>query len=248
MKLYLTSAIGGDVKENGVRKPAPLLPFNGFTAYLKQDWVENAKVLIISASPAEYERNDSILRCLREAFPMSGLSISRMEICDDRNHVSADSIGEMDVVLLSGGHVPTQNAFFQKIGLKEKLKNFQGIVIAYSAGSMNCAELVYASPEADGEALDPDYKRWIPGLGLTNVNIFPHFEALREDWLDGMRVVEDIVFQDSYVHEIIAMNNGTFIMVDENGKHTLFGEAYRIKDGKMEQICQHGASVEFNCQ
>ena len=130
MKLYLTSAIGGDVKEDGMRKPAPLLPFNGFTHFLKQDWVGNAKVLIISASPAEYERNDSILRCLREAFPMSGLSVSYMDICDDRKENLTDRIGEMDVVLLSGGHVPTQNAFFQKIGLKEKLANYQGIVIA----------------------------------------------------------------------------------------------------------------------
>jgi hypothetical protein len=38
------------------------------------------------------------------------------------------------------------------------------------------------------------------------------------------------------------MNNGTFIVI-ENGKHTLYGEAYRIKDGKMEQICQNGMSV-----
>lgn len=243
MKLYLTSAIGGSVKEDGVRKPGLLLPFNGFTYFLKQDWVENAKVLIISASPSDYERNDSILMCLREGFPMSGLSISQMDICDDRNEAIVDRIDEMDVVLLSGGHVPTQNAFFQKLGLKEKLANFHGIVIAYSAGSMNCAEMVYASPEDDGEAIDPNFKRWIPGLGLTEVNIFPHFEELREEWLDGMRVVEDIVFPDSFHHEIIAMNNGTFIVVDENGKHTLFGEAYRIKDGKMEQICQNGSSV-----
>ena len=90
MKLYLTSAIGGDVKENGIRMPAPLLPFNGFTYFLKQDWVENAKVLIISASPSDYERNDSILRCLREAFPMSGLSVSYVDICDDRKENLAE--------------------------------------------------------------------------------------------------------------------------------------------------------------
>ena len=243
MKLYLTSAIGGSVKEDGVRKPGLLLPFNGFTYFLKQDWMEDAKVLIISASPSDYERNDSILMCLREGFPMSGLSISQMDICDDRNEAIVDRIDEMDVVLLSGGHVPTQNAFFQKLGLKEKLANYHGIVITDSAGSMNCAEMVYASPEDDGEAIDPNFKRWIPGLGLTEVNIFPHFEELQEEWLDDMRVVEDIVFPDSFHHEIIAMNNGTFIVVDENGTHTLFGEAYRIKDGKMEQICQNGSSV-----
>ena len=173
---------------------------------------------------------------------MSGLSVSFMEICDNRKEDLADRIDEMDVVLLSGGHVPTQNAFLQKLGIKEKLEGYQGLVIAYSAGSMNCADMVYASPEADGEALDPNYKRWIPGIGLTTVNIFPHFEMLREDWLDGMRVVDDILMQDSVGHEIIALNNGSFI-VAENGKHTLYGEAYRIKNGQMGQICQHGMSV-----
>jgi dipeptidase E len=242
MKLYLTSTIGGSIKEDGVRKPGLLLPCNGFTYLLGKDWVKDSKVLIITASPGEYERNDSILACMREAFPMSGLSISFMDICDDRKEYLADRINEMDAVLLSGGHVPTQNAFFQRIGLKEKIANYHGIVVAYSAGSMNCAELVYASPEVEGEALDPNYKRWIPGLGLTKVNIFPHFEDMGEEWLDGMRVVEDIVYKDSFFHEIIALNNGAFIVV-ENGKHTLYGEAYRIKDGNMEQICQDGTSV-----
>ena len=242
MKLYLTSAIGGDIKENGKRVPCPLLPYNGLVEMLKKDWVEDAKVLILSASPEDFERNDSILGCLRQAFPMSGLSVSFMDICDGRKEDLAEHIGEMDAVLLSGGHVPTQNAFLQKLKIKEKLAGYQGLVIAYSAGSMNCADMVYASPEADGEAIDPEYKRWIPGLGLTKVNIFPHFEMLREEWLDGMRVVDDILMQDSMGHEIIALNNGSFI-VGENGKHTLYGEAYRIKDGKMEQICQHGMSV-----
>jgi len=31
---------------------------------------------------------------------------------------------------------------------------------------MNCADTVYAQPEEPGEAVDPDYQRFIPGLGL----------------------------------------------------------------------------------
>ena len=34
-------------------------------------------------------------------------------------------ISETDVIILTGGHVPTQNAFFNKIGLKEKLKGYR---------------------------------------------------------------------------------------------------------------------------
>ena len=165
-------------------------------------------------------------------------------MCDARTESKADDISGTDVIILTGGHVPTQNAFFKKIGLKEKLKGYEGIVLAWSAGSMNCADTVYAGPELDGEALDPNFKRWIPGLGITKVNIFPHFEALRDDVLDGLRVVEDITFGDSMGHEILALNDGSYIVV-EDGKETLFGEAYRILDGKMELICKDGENLSL---
>lgn len=33
---------------------------------------------------------------------------------------------------------------------------------------MNCADTVYAQPEEPGEAVDPDYQRFIPGLGADD--------------------------------------------------------------------------------
>lgn len=136
----------------------------------------------------------------------------------------------------------TENAFMKKLGLKEKLKNYSGIVIAWSAGSMNCAEIVYAGPELEGEAIDSNYQRWISGLGLTKVNIFPHFQSLTEEVLDGLRVIEDITYADSMGHEFLALNDGSYLMI-EDGTETVYGKAYRIKDGCQEQICKDGESV-----
>ena len=107
---------------------------------------------------------------------------------------------------------------------------------------MNCADIVYAGPELDGEAIDPSYQRWITGLGLTDINIFPHFQSLKDDYLDGLRLIEDITFADSIGHEIIALNDGSYIMVDDEHT-TLFGEAYMIKDGQQWQICKDGDSI-----
>ncbi len=215
---------------------------NGFVLKLQKEWVDNSKVLIIAGTPDAYERNDAICESCRQSFIMSGLSISYMEICDSRNAALADKIKEMDVIVLSGGHVPSQNRFFHRIGLKDKVIGFDGLIIAWSAGSMNCAENVYAGPELEGEAIDPNYKRWLPGLGITNINIFPHFQSLRNDWLDGLRLIEDITFADSMGHEIIALNDGTYITI-EDGITTLFGEAYRILNGRIEVICQENMSI-----
>ena len=239
MNIILTSSLGGSFKVNGKRIPSILRTDNGLLDKLKELWVENSKVMIICASPNDYEKNDSVCACLKEAFPMSGLSVSYIEKCDDRNEELIELLSEMDVILLAGGHVPTQNIFMKKIGLKERLINFNGLLIAWSAGSMNCASNVYAAPELEGEAVDTGFIRWISGLGLTETNIFPHYQLLKDDYLDGLRVMEDITYVDSYTQEILAMNDGSYITI-ENGTEILYGEAYRIKDGNLEMICRNG--------
>lgn len=239
MKVMLTSSLGGSSKVNGTRVPSVLIRQNGLLDALKSIWTQNANVLIICADPSDYDKNDSVCNCLKESFPMSGLSVSRVDKCDDRNPNAVDGIESIDVLVLAGGHVPTQNKFMEQLRLRERLRDYHGIVVAWSAGSMNCADVVYAGPELEGEVIDPLYERWITGLGLTDINIFPHFQSLKDDYLDGLRLIEDITFADSFGHEIIALNDGSYIMIAD-GKTTLYGEAYLIKDGKQRQICKDG--------
>lgn len=119
MKAILTSSLGGSFKVDGKRVPSILPEENGLLKTLRKIWTDNAKVLIVCGSPDDYEKNDSVCACMREAFPMSGLSISYLEICDDRNEELVERSGEMDVIILGGGHVPTQNRFFQKSGCRK---------------------------------------------------------------------------------------------------------------------------------
>lgn len=236
MKAILTSSLGGQVKIDGKRLPAKLPETNGLLECIKDVWKKDSKVMIISGSPEYFDKNDSVLFCLKGAFSLSELGTSEVLMCDERNKEIIERLPEIDVLILAGGHVPTQNSFMKTIGLKERLQSWDGLLIAWSAGSMNCAEKVYAGPELPGEAIDPNYQRWICGLGITKTNIFPHFEVLKDEMLDGMRLIEDITYSDSMGHEIIALNNGSFIVVD-NGTEVLYGEAYSIKNGEQRQIC-----------
>ena len=236
MKASLTSSLGGQIKIDGKRLPAKLPETNGLLKCIKDSWKNDSKVMIISGSPEYYDKNDSVLFCLKGAFSLSNLSASEVLMCDERNKEIIERLPEMDVIILAGGHVPTQNSFMKTIELKERLQDWDGLLIAWSAGSMNCAEMVYAGPELPGEAIDPKFQRWISGLGITKTNIFPHFEALRDEILDGLRLIEDITYADSMGHEIIALNNGSFIVI-ENGTEMLYGEAYSIKNGEQRQIC-----------
>ncbi|MBO5031316.1 MAG: Type 1 glutamine amidotransferase-like domain-containing protein [Lachnospiraceae bacterium] len=245
MIAYLSSHIGGSYKENGIRIPTQLIADNGFLESLQQHWKDNSDVLIISSDPDSSEMNDSIRDVFAEAFPMSGLSIRRMQICDKRNEEIAAQIADYDVLILAGGHVPTQNAFFQKIRLKERIKDFDGILIGISAGTMNCAETVYAQPELEGESIDKEYRRFLSGLGITRLMILPHFQYIRNNILDGKRIMEDITFPDSYGREFYGLTDGSYVMI-ENETMTLYGEAYLIRDGELTQICEKDRCVTIS--
>lgn len=197
---------------------------------------------MVCADPEDYKKNDEVCACLTKSLSMSGLSVSGMDKCDSRNLNAVDALDTVDVLILPGGHVPTQNRFLQLLRLKERLRQYRGIVVAWSAGSMNCAGTVYAPPEFKGEAMNPSYQRWLSGLGLTDIHILPHFQRLEGDYLDGLRVIEDITYGDSVEHEILALNDGSYLLL-EAGKATLYGEAYLIKDRQLRKVCSDGECI-----
>lgn len=58
--------------------------------------------------------NDSIMKIFAISFPMSGLSTSQMHMCENRNENLVNKIADHDVLILTGGHVPTQNKFLRE--------------------------------------------------------------------------------------------------------------------------------------
>lgn len=240
MKLFLTSSPLGTYRSDEPAKYSGFNPANGMVEELSRCWAENARCLLVSAFPDEVSVNDRMRRDFEGILRDTGLSFSCMDLCDSRNgREMAGALHRYDFVILGGGHVPTENAFFSEIRLADSFKGYNGIVMGISAGSMNCARTVYAQPELPGEALDPGYRRFIPGLGLTKYNILPHYNAVKNDIVDGLRLMEDITYPDSFGHTFYAITDGSYLFQSEDVCE-IRGEAYRIKDGRIEQISREG--------
>ena len=147
------------------------------------------------------------------------------------------------MIFLSGGHVPTQNAFFQEIGLGVLLDDFPGVVVGISAGSMNCADTVYVQPEEEGESA-PEFERFAPGLGLTGVNILPHYQKVKDNYLDGQRLYEDITFADSFGQMFFVLPDGSYFYQDDDCL-LLCGLGYLLRDGVMELLNPDGEVLDM---
>ena len=223
---------------------AILNPENYFLDNLRQSMPRHPRCLFICAAPDDPGFTDRVASEMAAAFEEAGLAFSHMSTLDRRNQQDAQMlIWQSDLIILSGGHVPTQNEFFLEIGLKQRLRNYQGVVLGISAGSMNAADRVYVQPEEPGESV-PEFPRFAKGLGITDINILPHYQQVKDNYLDGRRLYEDVTFADSVGECFYVFVDGTYLLI-EDGQTTLYGEAYRLCDGKMEQISGAGDILVF---
>ena len=221
---------------------AILNPDNQFVYNLFSCLPKHPRCLFICAAPDDPSFTDRVSAEMATAFREAGMIFSKLMKLDRRNQQDAQLlIWQADLIILSGGHVPTQNAFFHEIGLRELLQNYQGVVLGISAGSMNAAARVYAQPEEPGESAQ-SFRRFYPGLGITTVNILPHYQQVKDYTLDGRRLYEDVTFADSYSECFYVFVDGTYLLI-EDGQTFLYGKAYCLQDGKMEQISDVGDVV-----
>ena len=226
-KIFLTSSPNGP-RDDSYRR---LDDRNGFTDRLRDCWKDNSKVLIISSDPSNHEQSVGMRAHYKEAFQNSGLSISEFDIWD---YTDTPADLNYDCIILSGGPTLIQGMFFEDIGLREKIRDYDGIIIGISAGSMNSADIVYAQPEFPGNTTDPGYKRFYRGLGLTEINILPHYQEVKDYVIDGKRIYEDITYPDSIGREFHAFPDGTYLYIDDY-EETICGEAYIIADGRIKR-------------
>ena len=186
-----------------------LNPANGFVDRLKACLPRPCRGLFICSDPDLPSLTDRFGGDMRAALETAGLAQQDWTVLDRRNQADAARLAA------------------------------DGVLIGISAGSMNSADTVYAQPEREGEAISPAYRRFLPGLGLTNAMLLPHYQQVKNDVVDGLRAFEDIAYPDSMGRVFYAIPDGSYLL-GRGGTEALYGEAYRIADGQIRRVCEYG--------
>ena len=220
-----------------------LNPANGFVDELRKALTGPCSALFIASDPDNPEHTYRFFNDMPGSFAEIGIPFARADVLVRENQGQCgELVAGAGLIFLCGGHVPTQNRFFRDIALRERLKSWDGVIVGVSAGSMNSAETVYVQPEEPGEAVDPDYQRFLPGLGLTKRMTIPHYNQDKDWMLDGMRLYEDITYADSMGHKFYVLVDGSYIL-GRDGREELRGEAYLIENGVLTQISREGEII-----
>lgn len=238
--LFLTSSINTNKEDEfGNKTPIKFENKNHILDNFKKYINKYDNFLYIASDPNDYEKNDLYSSIVFKSFDLT-FPFKNYKVLDNRNVKDLRRLVlNADFIYLSGGHVPTQNKFFNDINLKDLLKkNIDVVICGVSAGSMNTSEVVYSPPEEDGEAVNPKYERYLKGLGLINISINPHYND-EVVILDNLDVKKDILLPDSKKRCFFAYPDGTYIL-KANNKVMLYGLSYLFKDGKCYKFNDDG--------
>lgn len=230
--LFFTSNTKHYHKVNGKKIPNEIDNTNGIVDQIKERINENNTILYMASNTENSKEIDSYASLFFEGLALSGINFSEYLILDNRTKDNAkEYIKKANVIFLSGGDTYIENEFFKQIHLKELLKNFEGIIIGQSAGSINMAEFVYNSPEEKEES-EPIY---FEGLGLSNINIEPHFILDTTEFNEMQLYQRKHLLEESKKRPIYALCDGSHIL-ETNKSITVYGKAFLIKDGSIIQI------------
>ena len=110
-----------------------LMPFNDeneFILRLRRDTTGGRCALFVTSDPEDVPFTEKFAQAVQNSLFRAGIDFPRYRILDGRNKEKTEElVEEADFIILAGGHVPTQNAFFQEIGLKECMKKYRGVVM-----------------------------------------------------------------------------------------------------------------------
>ncbi len=216
---------------------------NGFREELLRQLKGEVHGLYITSSPDDFYGSECASEGIRKAVQDAGANIVNWTLLDRRNITMASALIEQaDLVVLGGGHVPTQRRFFEEMVLRDILHTYEGVLLTISAGSMNCADEVYSIPELPGEVRDPKYERFFHGMGLTSIQILPHYYEWKDFVLDGMKVYNEVAAKDSMGKRFYVFPDGTYLY-SMFGYEEIRGEAFLMENGIFRKICEDGQRV-----
>lgn len=132
-----------------------------------------------------------------------------------------DELKSYDVIFLMGGNPINQIEIINKINLKNII-NKAKVVIGVSAGAINLSkEAIYFN----------DYSKKVEmydGLGLTDINVYPHFDITNEYFVEEVKMV-------SRLKSLIALPNNSFIKIDDK-QIEFIGDSFKVDKENIIKI------------
>lgn len=151
---------------------------------------DTKSIVYIPGSPEKIQKaREKYVPLFTEHFKNVGIQFdSSILITPEINRDEAKkAVREASFIMLMGGDPFKQKEMCEKLGLLEELKNYNGVMLGFSAGAMLMSKYIIITPCSEEY---PDF-HIEEGLNLDGISIYPHNNTNQEKYPNTLAVGEE---------------------------------------------------------
>ena len=203
---------------------------NKISAYFKNDMKETNSIVFV---PGEYRissKTEHFIARDLEWFKEIGIEFQKVYVLG-KDIYSQEEMKNIlinaNVIFLMSGFAVQQNKFLEENGLKEIIRDANGIVIGISAGAINLGKISVCSKDTlKGIEKTSIYK----GIGRIDYSFEPHFNMKRDFELNP-----ELKYISSRI-KLYGISNDIGIKILDNKYEVIEGHMYIIENKNVKEV------------
>lgn len=215
---------------------------HGLGDNFKNELKETKSIVYIPGGPEKVEKSkNKYVPLFTEHFNNVGIKFDEnILITPDIDSIEAQKlVKNADFVMLMGGDPFKQKEMCESLGLLSVLKEYDGVMLGFSAGAMLMSKYIIITPCSEEY---PDF-HIEEGLNLDNLSIYPHNNTVDEIYPDEL-VSGDEIYKKTDLIEV-AQQYGDYYLIQD---HTEDGQTFDISlikstNGNIEFYTENNGKI-----
>lgn len=194
---------------------------HGLGEMFRNEILNTNSIVYIPGSPEKIEKvREKYIPAFRNHFKNENIIFDNEIIItpDMDPNEAQEQVKKASFVMLMGGDPFKQKMMCEKLGLMDILKNYQGVMLGFSAGAMLMSKYIIITPCSDEY---PDF-HIEEGLDLDGISIYPHNNTSNDEYPNTL-VVGDETYQKEDLIKV----------AEQYGEYYLLQDNFR-EDGKVD--------------
>lgn len=214
----------------------------GLGDMFKSELKDTKSIVYIPGSPEKIEKaKTKYVPALTTHFKNVGIEFEKVNIItpDLSSDEAKSMIQDASFVMLMGGDPFKQKEMCEKLDIIKDLKQFNGIMMGFSAGAMLMSKYIIITPCSE------EYKefRIENGLNFDNLSIYPHNNTSDTEYPDVLSVGEEMYKKQDLIK--VANQYGKFYLLQDYLREDGLTDVSIIKstDGVIEYYIENQGKI-----
>lgn len=215
---------------------------HGLSDMFKQELKDTNSIVYIPTGVSGVEKSlNKYIPIYNDHFKKEGITFDKVNIITPNTKIeeAKEMIKNASFIMLMGGDPFDQKEMCEKLNIFEDLKNYDGVMLGYSAGAMLMSKYIIITPCSEEY---PDFQIE-EGLNLDNISIYPHNNTSLVDYPETL-IVDEETYQKEDLIKVANTYGDYYLLQDYLREDGLYDVSYiKSNNGNIEFYTENNGKI-----